>query len=393
MELDVAKEAVERNRKLGKKPPAPSKTSLRIERARIVVRHAGRSFNYKHHVFIAKLKRGEIWALNYLSLTAKVAVTPLFEMWEPDPGTATKPAKTLTQHTIDLLNRVTTEWTALPFYLDTQYLGNPGAPSPANANTVFSIARKLNLDVVPVTSPFFPPQFQQVIRNVIAADERGVMFRLPINFFDDLQNVSGYLNGLVSALGTSRSQVDILIDLKFRPSVGEVQQLGDYALNNLPFINEWRTVTLASGCFPQSISTAPLGSWVPFIRSDWLGWSAVSARRAGLGVRIPAYGDYGIRCGGVPAFIPNTPDPNLRYTAPQTIWVRKEPKTLGSMQVICADLIGQQFYSGPAFSEGDAQIALKAATTNPTNGQAEQWIQWCTNHHLELTASQIQSLP
>ena len=268
----MAKEAVNRSRKIAKKPPAPSKTSLRIERAGIAIRHAGRGFNHKHHVFIAKLKRGEIWALNYLSLTAKVAVTPLFEMWETDPGTATKPAKTLTQHTNDLLNRVATEWTALPFFLDTQYLGNPGAPSPANANTVFSIARTLNLDAVPVTSPFFSLQFQQVIRSVIATDGRGVMFRLPINFFDDLQNVPGYLNGLVSALGTSRNQVDILIDLTFRPSVGEVQQLGNYSLSNLPFINEWRTVTLASGCFPQSISTVPPGNMGSLysVRLAWL---------------------------------------------------------------------------------------------------------------------------
>ena len=387
------KDAVNPGRKLIKKPPKPSKTLLRVERAKIEVRHAGRSFNHKHHVFIAKLKRGEIWALNYLSLGAKVGVTPLFEMWEPDPGTATKPAKTLEQHTKDLLSRVAAEWTALPFYLDTQYLGKPGAPSPANANTVFSIAQTLNLDTVPVTSPFFSPQFQQVIRNVIATDGRGVVFRLPINFFDDLQNVPGYLNGLVSALGTTRDQVDILIDLAFRPSVGEVQQLGSYALDNLPFIDEWRTVTLASGCFPLSIAASPLGTWIPFTRSDWIGWSVISSQRASLGMRIPTYGDYGIRCGGRPAFIPNTPDPNLRYTAPQTVWVRKEPKAPGGTQIICADLIGQQFYSGPAFSEGDAQIALKAATKDPKNGQAEQWIQWCTNHHLELTASQIQSLP
>ena len=176
------------------------------------IRHAGHAFNYRHHVFIAKLKRGEIWALNHLSLTAKVAVTPLFEMWRPDPGTPTKPAKTLSQHTTDLLTRVSTEWTALPFYLDTQYLGGPGVPSPADANTVFSIARTLNLEAVPVTSPYFSPQFQQQIGNVIATDGRGVMVRLPVNFFDVPQKVPGYLDGLVAALGTGRDQVDILID-------------------------------------------------------------------------------------------------------------------------------------------------------------------------------------
>lgn len=376
-----------------KKPQTASKTALRIERAKVVIPHAGHGFTHKHHVFIAKLKRGEIWALNNLSFTAKVAVTPLFEMWPPDPGTASKPPKSLTQHTTDLMNRVSTEWAILPFYLDSQYLGNPGVPSPADANTVFAIARTLNLNAVPVTSPFFSLQFQQTIANVIATDGRGVMLRIPVSFFDNLQNVPRYLSGLVSALGTTRDQVDILIDLAYRPSVTEVQQLGGYALSNLPFTNEWRTVALASGCFPQSISTQPLGTWIPYSRTDWLGWNSIILQRTNAGVRVPSYGDYGVRCGGIPAYIPNTPDPNLRYSTAEIIWARKGAKAPGSLRAICADLVGQQFFSGPAFSEGDAQIALKAATTNPSNGQPEQWIQWCTNHHIELTASQIQSLP
>jgi hypothetical protein len=197
----------------------------------------------------------------------------------------------------------------------------------------------------------------------------------------------------VIALGTERKSVDILIDLAHRTSVTEVQQLGAFALDNLPFIDEWRTVTLASGCFPSSITNDLFDTWLPYSRSDWLGWYAVAGNRAKSHKRVPAYGDYGVRCGGAPQFIPNTPDPNIRYSAPETIWVRRGTKAAGSMRAICADLIKKQFYSGPAFSEGDAQIALKAATKKPTNGQAEQWIQWCTNHHLELTASQIQNLP
>src|ERR1035441_4243921 len=99
MQPNVPKDNKSLRPKRLKKPQAPSKTALRVERARVVIPHAGHGFSHKHHVFIAKLKRGEIWALNNLSFSAKVAVTPLFEMWPPDPGTASKPAKTLTQHT------------------------------------------------------------------------------------------------------------------------------------------------------------------------------------------------------------------------------------------------------------------------------------------------------
>jgi hypothetical protein len=91
--------------------------------------------------------------------------------------------------------------------------------------------------------------------------------------------------------------------------------------------------------------------------------------------------------------IPNTPAPNIRYTREQIIWVRRGDKAPGAMQAICSNLIAQTFFSGALFSVGDAEIAAKAAMTGPANGSPEQWIQWCTNHHLQLTASQIQNLP
>lgn len=376
-----------------KKAPKPSQTALRVTRAQIVVPHPGYKFGHKHHVFIAKLKRGEVWALNHLKFATKTAVTPLFEMWPPKPATPTKPAKTFIGHTTDLMETLTTEWTGLPCYIDTQYLQAAGAPSPANAQSVFDIARAKNVNAIPVTSPYFPAAFQQVINNVVAADGHGVMFRLPVSFFNDLQNVAGYLNGLVAAVGVARNQVDIMIDLAHRPNLVEVQQMGAYCIDNLPNINGWRTVTLAAGCFPDSIATVAAGVWIPFDRSDWNGWSTIVAQRSASNVRVPSYGDYGVRCGGEPVNIPNSPAPNLRYTTSPTIMVRKGPKAPGAMRTICVDLVNRPYFSGAAFSQGDTDIAALAAKTSLKNASPEQWIQWSTNHHLEMTASQIQNLP
>lgn len=376
-----------------RKEPKPTKTALRIARAQVEVEHVGLVFNHKHHVFIAKLKRGEVWALNQLSFNAKTAVTPLFEMWPPNPGTKKKPAKTLTEHTNDLMQLVTTEWTGLPCYVDTQYLITGGAASPPAAQTVFGIARSANVVAIPVTSLKFGQPFQQAIAAVIATDGRGVMFRLTLDLFNVPQTLGQYLDGLVTFLAVSRNQVDILVDLQYRPNLVEVQQMGAYCLNNLPFINDWRTVTLAAGCFPASISNEPTGQWIDFDRSDWRGWNAIISQRAAGHMRVPTYGDYGVRCGGEPLVIPNAPAPNLRYTDSQIIRVRKGPKAPGSMRAICTSLIGQPYFRRAQFSQGDADMAQKAATTGLENGSPEQWIQWCTNHHLELTFSEIQSLP
>ena len=57
------------------------------------------------------------------------------------------------------------------------------------------------------------------------------MFRLPVNFFNDVQNISGYRRS--AAIGVNRNQVDILIDLAHRSNVIEVEQIGSYCLNNL----------------------------------------------------------------------------------------------------------------------------------------------------------------
>jgi hypothetical protein len=377
-----------------KKAAAPkiTKTAMRVALAQIPVTHAGPVFNYKHHVFIAKLKRGEVWALNQLGLTTKANLTPLFEMWPPNPATATKPAKTLAQHTTGLMQLLATEWTSLPCYLDTLYLQANGVPSPQAAEAVFSIARSAQINAVPVTSPFFLQPFQEVIRNVIAADGRGVMFRVPANFFANPQNIPA-LDALVTFLGLPKNQVDILVDLQYRPDLMSVQQVGAFCLNSLPSINDWRTITFASGCFPDRIYDQPVGRWLPFERNDWRGFSGILQQRMAAQLRLPSYGDYGIRYAGEPQVVPNTPAPNLRYTREEIIWVRRGEKADWAMRTICNDLIQRSFFSGPQFSVGDAEIAAKAATTNPANGSPEQWIQWCTNHHLELTASQIQNLP
>jgi len=388
----MPKDEVSSRAKRQRKEPTPTKTALRVERAKVEVPHAGLAFNHKHQIFIAKLKRGEIWALNQLSYQGKTTVTPLLEMWPPNPGTPKKPAKTFAQHTTDLMTTLTSEWTGLPCYVDTQYLQSANVPSAGAVQAVFGIARSMNVNCVPVTSPLFAQPFQEAIRSVVATDGRGVMFRLQVPFFN-IPDWGQYITGLVNFLGIGTAQVDILIDLQYRPNVVEVQQLGASFLNLLPSINEWRTVTLAAGCFPSSISDEPAGQWIPFSRSDWNGWRTVVAQRNAANLRLPSYGDYGVRCGGEPLVIPNTPAPNIRYSDSPTTWVKKGTKAPGAMRAICADLVNQPYFRGAQFSQGDAEMAQKAATPDQKNGSPEQWIQWCTNHHLELAASEIQSLP
>jgi Beta protein len=363
-----------------------TKKAARAQRALEPVAHVGLQFSHKHYVFIAKLKRGEIWALNYLSTTAKAATTPLLEICPPQPG------RQLATYATETLETVRAEW-GLPFFLDTRYLISSGGPSPASAQIVFGAARALNLEAVPVTSIAYSSAFQNEIRNVIAADGRGVMIRLLTADFNNPALLSQYLTALMQVLQVAQNQVDILIDLEYRPEQVAVQQLGSYSLVNLPSISDWRTVTLAAGCFPDSISNMNMGNWNPVPRSDWSGWLQTNAVRSATGLRQASFGDYGIRCGGPPRNIPNTPAPNIRYSDLQQVLVRRGSKSPGTMRAICTSLVGMPNFSGAQFSQGDLELAAKATNPGSANGSPENWIQWCTNHHLALTVSQIQNLP
>ncbi len=385
-----------KTKKQAPKEKKPTQKAVRVARAELTTVHAGLEFDHKHYIFIAKVKRGEVWALNSLKTSSKSMVTPLFEMWPPkrivkEP----KIPKSLQEHAGDVLLTVQEEWRNLPLFLDTRYILTAGQPSPQAATLIFQVARSLAIQCVPVTSLRFSPAYQTAIRNVIQQDKRGVMLRIGTADLVDKALLKGYIDGILAFLAVNPNSVDVLIDLTYRPNQPEVQDLGESGLKKIPYIRQWRTVTLASGCFPDSISDWPYNSWIPVERSDWLGWNIIAASRLANSERVPSYGDYGVRCGGAPQEIPNAPDPNLRYTGDGEIIVRRGNKSAGSMKAICRDLMqNRPEFEGAGFSQGDSEVAAKAATPgSPTNGTPEQWIQWSTNHHIEKVVSEIQNLP
>jgi hypothetical protein len=140
-----------------RKKPELTQKAVRAARAREHVPHPGLKFSHKHHVFIAKPKRGELWALNHLSVPARAALTPLFEMFPPSAprknkdGKTSKPQKPLPTHANDLLMLINNEW-ALPFFMDTRFVATGGVPSPAAVKTFFDTARNIGVAAVPVTS-------------------------------------------------------------------------------------------------------------------------------------------------------------------------------------------------------------------------------------------------
>jgi len=350
------------------------------------IEHAGFKFGDRHYVMIVKAKRGELWNCGFLKDTTKPNITPLFEMGE-------KPGLPYDEQCETVCRAIAAEWGSLPHFLDVRYVGTDLDPTPGALLDLFKESLAHKLTSIPVTSLFFSPDFQKAVKTVIKRDQRGVMLRLGVDDFTDPDVLGNSIDGLLSVLNITAKDVDLLLDYGHRKTEADVIQLAPLHLALLPSLNVWRTVTIASASFPESISTMPMNVWHSQARVDWLAWLAIRAQRNVKKLRIPSFADYGVRgiSSGKP--IQNTPAPNLRYTSDQICLIRRGKKKQQQMRLIAKQLTARPEFMGKAFSYGDAQIVERAIGGSQSDGAAEHWILWCMNHHAEFVISQLLALP
>ncbi|WP_207784049.1 beta family protein [Micromonospora globispora] len=142
----------------------------------------------------------------------------------------------------------------------------------------------------------------------------------------------------------------------------------------------WRSVTLAAGGMPPTLSRLAIDEPVRLDRFDWQLWQ----RLADLGV---GYGDYGVGCAVPGSDGPGDRLPTLRYTADGAWWIYRWSRRGGRgderFTDLCRTLVGAAHWptAGAGFSWGDHEILRRArrvaGTGSPTN-----WVAWSTSHHL-----------
>jgi hypothetical protein len=329
-------------------------------------------FSRKHYVPILKTKEGERWAIRHLDAITKSRLTPLLEIHEH---------KTLShaQQAAAICHELVTDWgTAHPFFLDTCWL-HDGHGHPGIITATFQSARNESLQAIPVVRTDYSQHVLARIRSVNEEDGRGYLLRIHTTDLNTPQNILS----IVSTIGIPRQQVHLMLDYRNHP----MNLLVD--LPRIPNINDWLTLTTASGAFPHSLSAYALHTWHQIPRVDWTSWNqAVTSLSL---PRRPTYGDYAVRdyarspSGGRASVA-------LRYTADNYWLARIGPRIGGggsaNMKVVCQSLIQRNEYSGQTFSAGDAAIHATAQPgTGP--GNAGQWISWGMNHHLVFVVQQL----
>lgn len=147
----------------------------------------------------------------------------------------------------------------------------------------------------------------------------------------------------------------------------------------------WRSITVAAGAMPPSISHIPVTTPTPVRRWDLELWQRV----ADLGVQ---YADYGIAHPAI-AGAKWPPMPSLRYTDDEAWWIYRRPREAMQrhpMYDLCEALVASDHWpaTGRDFSWGDQQIAARAVGHSGP-GNPANWRAWTTSHHLAHVVNQL----
>ena len=341
------------------------------------------------YVPILKSKEAEHWAWRQASVAVVAGSRPVFEVVPTDKSV---------QETIEtFVNRVTDGWPpAAVLTADTGHLDQtqPIAGTPHMA--IFWTARRLHRNGVPSKPVMRLDDDPQVLTEVAAAaglHGEGACLRLGSGDEDPSVAAAASLWPQVRATtGLVPAEVDLLIDLREIRTPRDVSRAATVAARVLHWADQngpWRSMTVASGAFPEQISDLPIGV-TRISRRDAEFFNAVVANAPSI---LPDFGDYAIWHPDIVDAFPRGPLPNLRYTSGMDWQVYREERILPGNQsfyTLCQRVVSSPHWPGPGYSAGDNEIDQRAQG-NGGPGRATDWLRWGASHHFAHVVDRLSS--
>jgi hypothetical protein len=359
------------------------------------------AFAHDHYVPLLKGKAGEFDALRHTAPATRGRLTPLIEVveepWDWDDDVPRIP---LEDHLERTVSRLADAWGGEEeLFVELRWL-DPDARTTRGSHPVeaFFTRARGRLEAIPVTQLGRDADHQAAITDVVAADARGLCLRLDNDDLLDLPATAQNIDDLLATVALAVEDVDLVVDLgPVDPGhAAPVQIAAGAVLPALPYLADWRTLTLASGAFPENLSGFARNNVSSVERADWSIWSDLVSRNPPL-PRLAAFGDYAIAHPDHalldPRFI--TPNVAIRYTL-EDRWliVKRESTKKGFPQFFdaAAILAARPEFLKAGHCWGDQYISECAARTKGP-GRLQDWRAVGTNHHVALTVEQIANLP
>jgi hypothetical protein len=233
------------------------------------------------------------------------------------------------------------------------------------------------------------------IRATCAIHTQGACLRLGSETQDPDPNIpNSKIVAILKKIDLESSDIDLLIDFSVIGNQRDVTRcipLAILMLNWASNTGPWRSVTIASGACPQSVSNLPLGNTTPLARYDAVFYTQVLSKNP---VIIPDFGDYGISYPFIQPPIPRSPKPYIKYTNAQLWQVHREDNILPGNQsffTVCERIVQSQYWAGINYSAGDTEIE-RCSRHSGGAGAATQWIAFGTSHHMAHVVDRLATL-
>lgn len=307
-----------------------------------------------------------------------------------------------------LAAKVVKSWCGSPILIDLQQIASGCSDTTEHpVVTLWQEIRQLDLPLCPSLKTTYIPvigitqdsQYETATQFVMEQEKAGLCLRVT---GEEVSQPTFWseINSFLIRMKCLAEDVHLLIDFQLinKDSMPNITEL----CAKLPFLTQWRTLTVAAGSFPPNLTQFKAVNEYEHPRLEWRMWREQVAADLTL-PRRPSFGDYGIYH---PFYIPPAEFPSvsasIRYTS-FDYWVimrGRAIKLAGAQQypAHAASLYERDEFCGADYSAGDAYIANMhdAYWANPGKverpGNPKTWLQAGFNHHITQTARAVASL-
>lgn len=332
---------------------------------------------------ILKGKQGELAAISHVSSDISSQLAPIIEIM-PNKGRDSD-LESILQRAGKFTNR------NFPIAIDMLYIDDlhtavNGTEEPPMA-WLCNRLREKQISTLPVFRSNDSPDFLSEVGAIARRDALGACLRVGDPEADpDPDTLTKEVPAALGRADLSHGEVDLIIDLsevRIQKDLDRATAAAREVIQWTRSSDAWRTVTIASGAFPASISHLQRNTSTALPRYDAQLWQLLDSA-------YPEYeldfGDFAIS-NPIPAVgAPRGPLPNLRYTDGAEWHVYRRSRSLpgnSDFFIICQDLVESNHWptTGELYSWGDREINRCAQQIGGA-GTATQWLSYGFSRHL-----------
>lgn len=340
----------------------------------------------KQYAPILKCKDGEFKALSKLSAAEKDQIVPIIDIVD-------NPTKSFEDHitaTIGYLNKWDTDRL---LYID-GYMVQEGElvfSGQHYMKYIFDELNKSDFNIIPVISNTTNVDYNEVIKNILIEDQKGVCVRI---FRSETRDINFELDTILNYLEIDQSSVDLLLDLESVDdlTINEIFEWSVQKISEIKHLAKYRSLIVSGGNFPINLVKLKADQVHIIPRKQWLAWQRIC--NSSDIERYPTYSDYAISHPQMSEFgegIPNA-SASIRYTHESDYVIYRGKGTrqhsFDQFFSISESLINSDDYYGNDHCLGDDFI-YKCGTDKKKPGSLTTWRWVGTIHHLTVVVNQL----